>query len=112
MFEHQDWNQVVFHEKSKNDNKPKNVSQKRDKNKMKKIPSSVSKKIIAARMAKKYNCKQLAAIINAKPIDISVLESGNCIYTLDNEMLLNKICRVLGIKIDRSEIHSSVKIMD
>lgn len=116
MYQHQDWNTIVFKKKktynnTENNNPKKNYnnsSTKIDTN-MKKIDNEnenfniklvsfdLSKTIIKARQQKKMTQKELAAAINEKYDIISSYESGKAI---PNNHILNKMQKVLGVKLN------------
>ncbi|KAJ0964899.1 hypothetical protein J5N97_026037 [Dioscorea zingiberensis] len=60
------------------------------------VPSELKKNIMQARMNKKYTQGQLAQLINEKPQVIQEYESGKAI---PNQQLINKLERVLGVKL-------------
>ncbi|XP_039142739.1 multiprotein-bridging factor 1b-like [Dioscorea cayenensis subsp. rotundata] len=60
------------------------------------VPTELKKNIMQARMDKKYTQAQLAQLINEKPQVIQEYESGKAI---PNQQLINKLERVLGVKL-------------
>ena len=106
---HQDWKPIVLKDKkepiskdiiSKPIIKQNNIKEDADGNILvKKISKEMSQQVIQARVAKKMSQINLA---NACNIDIKILseiERGNCIYNAEH---FNKICKILGIKIERN----------
>jgi ribosome-binding protein aMBF1 (putative translation factor) len=69
--------------------------------KIKKVSSEMAKQIIDARIAKKWTQIDLAhnSTINIKTINN--IEKGGCLYDAD---VFNKLCKILGIKIERNYI--------
>ena len=101
--DHQDWNTVILRkktEKKSNQNSNSNLKKKEndDKIEIKKVSKQMAKQIIDGRMAKKMTQLNLA---QQSCIDVKIIkqiESGNCIYNSEH---INKISKVLGMKIDR-----------
>ena len=63
------------------------------------VSSSLKKQIQSARLAKKMTQAQLAQAINEKPQVINEYECGKAI---PNPQILNKMSRVLGVKLKKS----------
>ncbi|KAL0903920.1 hypothetical protein M5K25_025983 [Dendrobium thyrsiflorum] len=61
-----------------------------------KVPTELKKNIVQARIDKKLNQSQLAQLINEKPQVIQEYESGKAI---PNQQIINKLERVLGVKL-------------
>jgi len=108
--DHQDWTTVVL-KKNKSDKKTSETNQNKqinhnnykkqdndDKIQIKKVSKQMAKQIIDSRVAKKMTQVNLA---QQSCIDIKMIkeiENGSCIYNSDH---INKISKVLGIKIER-----------
>jgi putative transcription factor len=63
------------------------------------VSSSLKKQIQSARLAKKMTQADLAKAINEKPQVINEYENGKAI---PNPQVLNKMSRVLGVKLKKS----------
>ena len=110
MNKNQDWEPVIL-----NKNKPtgeKNIVEKKEKEQnviktddlgnaigLKKITKEMSKCIIEARISKKITQDQLAQLCCLDKKIINDIEKGDYVYNANN---INKISRVLGIKIERN----------
>jgi putative transcription factor len=103
--QHQDWKPVVLRKNekpSKNDvpnierNKKFTKLDSNDPDAPKTIRMSASNQIQKMRCTKKMSQKQLAQAINERPQVISDYESGKAI---PNRSVLNKINKVLGIRV-------------
>jgi putative transcription factor len=112
--EHQQWEQVVWRKSATTQkvDKEKMVSKKsvEEKNSqmldnateataIKKISQNISQQIIQGRGAKKMKRSQLAQAISEKESVIADYENGKAIV---NQQILNKIGKVLGIKIKKN----------
>jgi putative transcription factor len=107
--DHQDWTTVVLKKKSDkkiNQNNQNNQSNQNnfkkqdndDKIQIKKVSKQMARQIIDGRVAKKMTQLNLA---QQSCIDIKMIkeiENTSCVYNSDH---INKISKVLGIKIDR-----------
>lgn len=108
--DHQDWTTVVL-KKNKSDKKPSETNQNKqvnqnnykkqdndDKIQIKRVSKQMARQIIDGRVAKKMTQINLA---QQSCIDIKMIkeiENGLCVYNSDH---INKISKVLGIKIER-----------
>ena len=122
---HQDWNDVVWRKNKSSQNtihndkdapKPITVEKYRHKNNQKndtnmrkleednenlaveRVSNDMKVEIQKARTAKKLTQKQLANMINEKPDVIQSYENGKAI---PNQQVLNKLRRVLGIRLKK-----------
>lgn len=104
----QDWNYITL-SKSKPQAKPKTFVQKEassvktnesgDIVQVKKVSPEMTRAIIDARIAKKWTQIQLANNSAVDVKSISEIERGGCIY---NANVFNKLCKALGITIERN----------
>lgn len=114
IMDHQQWEQVVWRKDINNEkvNKEKIQSNKTSEQKksqvldnateataIKKIPQNMSQQIIQGRSAKKMKRAQLAQAICEKESVVADYENGKAII---NQQILNKIGKVLGIKIKKN----------
>ena len=103
----QDWNYITI---SKNKPKPKVVLAQRETSavktnqdgdivQVKKVSPQMARAIINARIAKKWNQVQLA---HNSAVDVKIIgdiERGGCLYDAN---VFNKLCKTLGIQIERN----------
>jgi ribosome-binding protein aMBF1 (putative translation factor) len=66
---------------------------------IKKVSTQMAQDVVKGRIAKKMTQVDLAKASCLDTKIISEIERGNCIYKADQ---FNKICKVLGIKIERN----------
>ena len=103
----QDWNYITF---SKNKQKPKVVLPQREASavktnesgdivQVKKVSPQMAREIVDARIAKQWTQVQLAHSSALDVKTISEVERGGGLYVAD---VFNKICKTLGIKIERN----------
>jgi putative transcription factor len=64
-----------------------------------KIPTQLSRELTLARNAKKMTQKDLANRLNIQQSVYNDIESGKALYSNENKQLINKIERLLGIKL-------------
>lgn len=107
--DHQDWTPIVLKKTKPNNNKISNTTNSNytnntnntnlDENiKIKKVSKIMAKQITDGRISKKMSQQDLA---NQTCIDIKMIkeiENAKCIYNADH---INKISKIIGIKIDR-----------
>lgn len=105
----QDWKYITI---SKPQQKPKTIYTQREPTsiktnesgeivQVKKVSSEMAKKIIDARVAKKWSQIQFAHNSAVDVKTIAEIERGGCIY---NANIFNKLCKTLGITIERNYI--------
>ena len=105
----QDWNNITL---TKPKPKPKVVQQQRQASsiklnedgevvQLKKVSPQMSRAIIDGRMVKKWTQIQLAHNSTIDVKTIGEIERGGCVY---NANIFNKICKALGITVERNFI--------
>jgi ribosome-binding protein aMBF1 (putative translation factor) len=103
----QDWNYITI---SKNKPKPKVVLAQRETSavktnqdgdivQVKKVSPQMARAIIDARIAKKWNQVELARNSAIDVKTIGDIERGGCLYDAN---VFNKLCKTLGIQIERN----------
>lgn len=105
QYPHQDWKPVVLkksqptkHIQKRDGNKERKKIESDDPEPLKTLGLSAAKQIQQARLSKKWSQKDLANKLNIKPNLIKDYETGKVV---PNPQILNKINRLLGIKIQR-----------
>lgn len=108
---HQDWKAIILKDKkepvikdiiSKPVIKQNNVKEDTEGNIfVKKVSKEMSQQVIQGRVSKKMSQLNLANACNLDVKIISEIERGTCVYNAEN---FNKICKTLGIKIERNTV--------
>ncbi len=68
---------------------------------VKKVSSQMAQELVKARVAKKLTQIQLAKLCNTDPKTIAENEKSGTIY---NAQIWNKLCKELGVKIERNTV--------
>ena len=105
---HQDWKPIILKDKIEVINKeiiakPKNMQNKIKEDSegnilIKKVSKEMAQQVVQGRIAKKMSQIDLAKDCNIDTKILGEIEKGNCVYNADH---FNKICKSLGIKIER-----------
>ncbi len=111
--DHQDWKQVVISNPTlKKKNQPVSIVERRDTKQnitktdadgevvgVKKVSKNMANELIKARTAKTLTQVQLAKLCNIDAKTVGENERGGCVY---NAQVWNKLCKELGVKIERN----------